>query len=165
MWVAQSTFDGSGTLRRKLLKPGKAYRVGRKAPVELLIDSKTVSQECATLDVGTQLQPGNVGDFDIRPSLGFTNHHAKKPFVVLVKQPEGDAVQEAVQPGASCELHDGDEIRITQTISILVSWWPSQFVAGGKNDAEAVQARAAQCAELGKSPTAVSRPADYHTTR
>lgn len=156
MWVVEGHFD-DGAHPRKLLKPGGVYRVGRKPPAELIIASKTVSQATTLLTVEPTPEDEEVGkqwmqNFDNRPTLTIRNCHEKKPVVVLrgpLGNPGDEPVESVVQPGSSCSLCDGDQIILTQQLSITITWSPSHFLTGVKVDKERLAQHTSACIKAG----------------
>lgn len=118
--------------RRKLLKPYKTYKVGRKEPADLVLASKTVSQLTAVFEVGPFREDDVTGDFSKRPTLTLRNEHEKKALHILrAGRSSGGQVQggpesvadedrnmEELAPGATGQLSDGDDVLVTNNISI-----------------------------------------------
>lgn len=118
--------------RRKLLKPYKTYKVGRKEPADLVLASKTVSQLTTVFEVGPFTEDDVTGDYSKRPTLTLRNEHEKKALHVLragrgsnLEVAEGtegvvdeDRTIEEVAPGATCHLSEGDDVLVTNNITI-----------------------------------------------
>ncbi|PWN30805.1 hypothetical protein BDZ90DRAFT_229801 [Jaminaea rosea] len=158
MWVVHGEFDANGANTKKLLKPGKTYKIGRKAPADLIIASKSISQGVFAIVVGP-FTAEQVQDFSSRPSLEFVNEHASKDIAVnrgggaatedgMLEEDEANSYQ-VRQDGGRLSLEDGDRIALTSSIFISVKWHPSEFSSGAKVSVTEIETRIQQCTLMG----------------
>ncbi|CAO1626050.1 unnamed protein product [Parajaminaea phylloscopi] len=162
MWVVEGDFDG-GAHRRKLLVPNKVYKIGRKAPADIVISTKTVSQETVSLQVGP-FSDAEVSDFTTRPTLTIINEHASKTVQVVSDIDRDNTGSEGIEvaaQGGTHGLRSGDAVNLTSSVAIIVLWWPMEVVLGGKMPSSAFDDRVNACIELGIH--LVTSPKDWIT--
>ncbi|KAG8744892.1 hypothetical protein FRC10_009262 [Ceratobasidium sp. 414] len=123
MWVVSGLFDGiQEGAKEKLLKPGNTYTVGReksgggKDPVgRINIDSKAVSHEHVDLVIGAYAID-DVSDVQAKPTIQLVVRREKDIWVNTTTQRVGK--------GVAHNLESGDEIGLTNKISIYILWKP-----------------------------------------
>ncbi|QRV76500.1 hypothetical protein RhiJN_04515 [Ceratobasidium sp. AG-Ba] len=123
MWVVSGPFDGvQDGAKEKLLKPGKTYTVGREKSAggqsqdgRINIDSKSISHEHIDLIIG-KYEIDDVSDIQARPTIQLVVKREKDIWV-------GSTTQR-VTKGVVHNLESGDEIGLTNKISIYVLWKP-----------------------------------------
>ncbi|KAF8609331.1 hypothetical protein BDV93DRAFT_140859 [Ceratobasidium sp. AG-I] len=147
MWVVSGPFDGiQDGVKEKLLKPGKTYTVGRakngQSPIDRLnIDNKAVSHEHLDIIVGPY-ELDDVSDVQARPTVRMVVRREKDIWVNTPTQ--------RVAKGISYDVESGDEIGVTNKISVYVLWKPIIAVnADGRIKKERLRQVAAESAKLG----------------
>ncbi|KAI0075005.1 hypothetical protein K474DRAFT_1647144 [Panus rudis PR-1116 ss-1] len=118
MWVIAGSFDGEQNVvtfqKSKLLMPGKQYMLGRKNR-PLVLNHKSVSHDHMSFNVGDYTEE-DVGNPDKRPTLELHNAGSKSRRI----ERNGKSIN--VNPKASLELEDGDQIFVLNDVPVSVKW-------------------------------------------
>ncbi|KAI5122259.1 hypothetical protein M0805_007123 [Coniferiporia weirii] len=174
MWIIEGAFDGepgnlekqskhskdlqvpslTSDLELKLLKPGRAYPLGRKAkhPFQLVLSHPKVSGEHVTFVVGEHLVD-QIDDPGMKPVLKILNHKSR---ILQVNRERKERV--VVQPLAEEFLLSGDVIALVTGIYVSVWWRPVCCYAPPKTPSIPFD----KCASLGIKIVSTPRPEITH---